>query len=274
MKRRFLVIKPFWVAILALLTTLSACNRDRIYTVKTKSIRVVSSSQIVPLTDSYVKPFLYTNISGLADLPVPKAKFKFISAVLPAILVAKNEMETRRIRIKTLREKEEWNKEDSIYYVDLSIRYKAKDIDDLLIRMGTLPNSIVLAQAAVESGWGQSRLFRKGNNLFGVWSFNPNEPRLPAGRARNNKTIYLRKYKNMSQSIVHYFEILSSANAYKSLRKARLQQSDPFELLPHLKNFSERKRSYTNQLRTVIVQNRLTQYDTYLIDPDYLEESD
>ncbi len=261
------------MAVCFLLTTLSGCNRNKTYTVKTETIKIESPNQIQTLTESLVKPVLYTNISGLGRLPVPEAKIKFISAVLPAILIAKHEIETLKVAIETLNEKSKWNEADSSLYLETKARYKAKDIEDLMVRIGTLPNSIVLAQAAVESGWGQSRFFLQGNNLFGVWSFNANESRIAAGRTRQGKTIYLRSYKDMSQSIIHYFEILGTARSYRSLRNARLETTDAFELLPHLKNFSERRMAYTNQLKEVILQNKLTQYDNYTIDPEYLAEN-
>jgi len=240
------------------------------FTIDTETIKIESLNQIVPVADAFVKPLLYTNVSGLERLPVSEAKTKFISAILPAILVAKHQVETVKIKIDVLREKKNWNEKDSSFYFETKNRYKAKDMNDLILRIGTLPNSIVLAQAAVESGWGQSRFFLQGNNLFGVWSFNANEPRIAAGRARQSKTIYLRAYENMSYSIIHYFEILGGASSYRGLRKAREKKTDPFELLPHLKNFSERRTRYTNQLKAVILQNELTEYDHYQIDPRYL----
>ncbi len=77
----------------------------------------------------------------------------------------------------------------------------------------------------------------------------------------------------MSQSITDYFEILASSNAYRDLRKARLTVKDPYQLLPHLNNFSERRGAYTRQLRRVIEQNNLKQFDNYQIDPDYFVEN-
>ena len=261
-----------FIAWIYLLIILFGNNHRRIFKVKTEQVRINSLSQILPLQNVFVRPLLYTNISGLEKLPVAESKTKFISAVLPSILVAKHEIETIKIQIDVLREKDHWNKKDSSFYNGAKTRFKAKDMDDLIPRIVTLPNSIVLAQAAVESGWGQSRFFLQGNNLFGVWSFNSNEPRIAASRTRNSKRIYLRAYQNLSRSIMHYFEILGSAYAYRGLRKARLEKTDPFELLPHLKNFSERRTAYTNQLKAVIIQNELTQYDHYRIDPKYLTE--
>lgn len=249
---------------------LFSCNRKKTYTVRSEIVKIDSPNQILSLPDELVKPLLYTNISGLEQLPVPEAKEKFISAVLPAILVAKNEIETLRINIEGLNEKSAWNESDSSFYEETKNKYKAKDIDDLIFRIGTLPNSIVLSQAAIESGWGQSRFFLEGNNLFGIWSFNLNEPRMAAGLTRNGKTIYIRSYPDLSQSIIHYFEILGSANAYRSLRKARLETADPLGLLPHLKYFSERRNAYTDQLKEIIMRNNFIQYDNYRIDPEYL----
>jgi Bax protein len=130
----------------------------------------------------------------------------------------------------------------------------------------------VLAQAAVESGWGQSRFFLEGSNLFGVWSFDEHEPRIAATKTRGNKYIYLRSYKDMSESIVHYFEILGRAKPYKPLRTARLKTDNPFILLRHLTKYSERGAAYTRQLRKIIKINNLTKFDHYEIDPQYIRE--
>lgn len=262
----------FVLHLLVVILFASGCDNNNIYLVKTETLRVQSLDQIVMLRDTLVKPLLYTNIRGLDTLPRAKAKAKFISTILPSILVAKHQMEQHRKKIRKLKEKTYWNKKDSALYHDAKVRFNAKDVDDLILRMGTLPTSLVLAQAAVESGWGKSRFFLKANNLFGVWSFKSNEPRIVAKKMRGNKMIFLKAYVDMSQSIIDYFEILSRSGAYRNLRDARLKTQDPFKLLPHLKNFSERKYFYTKQLRSVILVNDFIQYDHYHIDPDYLVE--
>lgn len=230
--------------------------------------------QIAPITDAYVRPVLYNNIRGLSELPADKAKQTFINAVLPAVLVAKHDINMLRLRLQRLRNGRMWTHSDSVVFSDAQRRFgSARTVDELLRRVGTLPNSIVLAQAAVESGWGQSRIFLEGNNLFGIWSFDPNEPRIAAGQARGSKTIWLRTYPDMSESIVGYFEVLSRSNAFRSLRQARIDTTDPLSLLPHLRNFSERRGAYTRQLRTMIEQNDLTRFDDYVLDPEYLYEN-
>ena len=261
-----------WASSFFIFFTLVGCESRKTSHVRTETIKIDSLDQIVLVTDPHVRPLLYINVSGLEKLPVREAKAKFISAILPSVLVAKHTIAQQRKAIEQLRNKSEWESADSSFYLDTKNRYKAKDIEDLVIRMVTLPNSIVLAQAAVESGWGKSRIFLKSNNLFGVWSYNVNEPRIAALIKREKKRTYLRSYVDLSESIIHYFEILARSRSYKTLREARVQTDDPFELLPHLKNYSERRTVYTNQLKKLIVRNNLTKYDRYQIDPQYIQE--
>lgn len=240
--------------------------------VRSITVRVANIQQVMPIADPYVRPVLYTHIDGLASLPTAKAKETFVHAVLPAILVAKHEMAMLRLQLQKLDSRGIWNHDDSILFHTASQRFRTTSVHELLQRVVTLPNSVVLAQAAVESGWGQSRIFLEGNNLFGIWSFNANEPRIAAGETRGKKTIWLRSYNNMSESIMSYFEILATSAAFKSLRSARTETSDPIALLPYLKNFSERRHAYTRQLKTMIEQNDFEKYDEYTLDPEYLYE--
>jgi len=242
------------------------------YGIRAEKVRVTTIKQVLPVSDHYVRPILYTHLDGLASLPTEEAKRTFISAVLPAILVAKHELSMFRLQLKRLEHTRHWDHADSALFRSAVGRFKGGNMKELLSKIGTLPNSVILAQAAVESGWGQSRIFLEGNNLFGIWSFNSNEPRIAAGETRGKRTIWLRSYTDMSGSIVGYFDILSTSHAFHGLRKARGQTSDPFVLLPYLKNFSERRGAYTRQLKTVIQQNNLTRYDDFELDPEYLYE--
>jgi Bax protein len=267
-------MKPryFFVIVFILALASASCDRYKPHYVQTTTVLVDSLDQIILVSDSMVKPILYNKVLGLEYLPTPHAKKIFISAILPAVLIARHNIDERKAKVLYLKEKEVWENEDSAFYQNLALRYKAKNIDDLCTRMITLPNSIVLAQAAVESGWGQSRFFLEGSNLFGVWSFDKHEPRIAASKTRSNKYIYLRAYKDMSESIVHYFEILGRAKPYSPLRKARAKTDDPFVLLKHLTKYSERGSAYTRQLRKMIKINNLTKFDHYEIDPEYIRE--
>jgi Bax protein len=256
------------------LSFLSGCENRKTYRLKTEAIKVDSLEQIVLIKDSLVKPFIYSNITGLEKLPSAEGKHKFISAILPSILVAKYRIEAKRNRIIQLQEVKQWDANDSSFYEETKAYYRAKNTEDLLAKLRPLPNSIVLAQAAIETGWGESRFFIEARNLFGIWSYRGNESRIAAGKTRAKKVIYLRAYRDISGSIVDYFELLARSRAYRGLRNAQLSTSDPIELVSHLNFYSENHSYYTGQLKKIIVQNNLIRYDRYIIDPAYLVEEE
>ncbi len=258
-------------AVLALVICFSGCRRSNVTVIATEVVKVDSLQQILPLTDTLIKPVLYTNITGLDKIPLKQAKQTFIAAVLPSILVAKHRVSMEKVRLAEL-EGGEWTSEDSVFVQDLKRRYRAKDVEELYTKIGTMPTSIVLAQAAVESSWGRSRFFVEASNVFGVWSTDSSQSRIPARVRRSSKVIYLRSYQDISSSVHDYFEVLSRSRAYRTLRKARLETNDPFKLLPYLKSYSERRSAYTRLLRRVIEQNNLTRYDRCQIHPDYFRQ--
>lgn len=266
---RLVLILLAAVAVIFIIHRLTELYRDRPYRVKSVTLVVDSLAQIEILKDSLVKPILYSHVYGLHQLETGKAKSMFISVLLPAVLVAKHKVREDSLKIVRLKKKKKWSHADSAFYNETKNRLKATTIENLLTRMITLPNSVVLAQAAIETGWGQSRFFLEGNNVFGIWSYNADEPRLQAGIGRETP-VYVRAYTDMSESIHDYFETLGSARAYRGLRKARMETNDPFMLIPHLKYYSERRNWYVSQLRTMIQQNDFLKYDQYKLDPDYI----
>jgi len=135
--------------------------------------------------------------------------------------------------------------------------------------MKTHPVSIVLAQAAIESGWGESRFFKEGNNIFGMWSVNKNEPRIRAKETRNGKAVYLKKYNSLSDAIDDYF-VTIGRGAYKSFRKQRDITKDPLKLVQYLINYCELREQYTKKLRKFIIANNLEDFDDFQIDKIYL----
>lgn len=255
------------------LSVISACA-EKVTVLQTETVSLNSPQEVIPLEDTLVKPVVYNHIPDFNNLPVPLKKEKFIATVLPGILVAKYQIEQDRARIAKLGTKSSWTKTDSLFYNTQNALYHGSSPEDLLKKMQTHPNSIVLAQAIVESGWGSSRFFRQANNLFGIWSYNTNEPRIPSRFSRKGKKIYVRKYGDVSQSIEDYFRTVARSHAYESFRSARENTSNVDELLPHLKYYSERREAYVHQLAAVIRQNDLTQYDHYRIDPAYFKEEE
>ena len=143
----------------------------------------------------------------------------------------------------------------------LKKEYNAKTDQLLLNALKPHPISILLAQAAAESAWLTSRFTKEANNIFGVWSFNKNEPRIAASGLRGDKTIYLKKYKNLKDAVKDYYKNLGKTWAYAEFRKQRMLTSNPYVLSDYLTSYSEKKGEYTKLLRSMIKYNKFDQYD-------------
>lgn len=212
-----------------------------------------------------IEPINYTNTISLNKLQVSEKKQKFFHMILPAILISKAKLKLKRERVLSLMSipKEELLEDDKEFLEGLYKTYKTKNNKKLINRLKTHPVSIVLAQAAIESAWGESRFFKKGNNIFGMWSFNKNEPRIKALRTRNGKAIYVKKYASISDAIDDYFVVIGRG-AYKSFRKQRSITDDPLKLVAYLVNYCELD-SYPNKLKKFIVYNKLRKFDEFKI---------
>ena len=78
---------------------------------------------------------------------------------------------------------------------------------------------VLLAQAALESGWGNSRFALEGKNLFGVRTYDLTEPHmLPSNKP---KKWGVRVYMHECDSVQHYIDILNNGSAYEEYRKLR-----------------------------------------------------
>jgi len=143
----------------------------------------------------------------------------------------------------------------------MRVSYKAETNDDLLIAVKPHPKSIALAQAAMESAWGTSRFFREANNIFGVWSFDKNEPRIAAGEKRGKKTIWVKKYPTIQAAVKDYYRVLARGDAFVEFRKLKMKESSPYELVKKLDRYSEKGDEYGKELSAMIRFNRFEKYD-------------
>ena len=223
---------------------------------------ISSPDSVVTITENHVEPIIYTRIPDLQHLDIDERKDKFINIVLPAALIAQQIIKTKREELKTVKKKKVLTPQDSSLLDSILTKFNAKDIDDLISRLHSHPVSIIIAQAATESGWGTSRFCREANNIFGVWSFNKNEQRIAAGKARDEKVIYLRKYDNLIGSIMDYLYTIAKSDAYKTFRQKRTISDNPYRLIWFLQNYSEKRLEYVITLRDMLEHNDLSRYDS------------
>jgi Bax protein len=140
--------------------------------------------------------------------------------------------------------------------------YRVKTDKGLLLALKPHQPSITLAQAAMESSWATSRFFTQANNIFGMWSVNSKEPKIAALQKRKGvKTIWLKKFKTVEESVREYYKLMARARAYKEFRKVRNESNNVFEIIKELNNYSELGAKYTEELASIIKYNKLTRYD-------------
>ncbi len=228
--------------------------------------------QIVPVKNPQVTPYVYSNTCSLDTLPVPVKKQKFFDLMLPAILVAKTNLDITRRKVEQIAAKKKIPLSDKYTLERLMKRFKTNDIHVLIKRLHTFPVSIVLAQAAIESGWGSSRFFLEANNPFGIWSFNPKHSRIAASQTRDGKKVYLRKFKDLEQAIDNYYLMLATGKPFAAFREARMKTNNPDSLIRTLKMYSERREAYVDDIARVMRTSHLKRYDNFEIAPDFLRK--
>ncbi|WP_457680394.1 glucosaminidase domain-containing protein [Thermovibrio sp.] len=186
----------------------------------------------------------------LRKLPVKERKKEFIKIMLPLIERANREILKERAFILKVKDKKELSEEERERLNYLMKKYKAKSIKELLVKVNTVPPGLVLAQAAVESGWGTSRFFREANNAFGIYTFKGKE----CLKAKESMAC-LKKYSNLYQSVKDYMYNLNVGWAYGKFRKLRNEGADIYTLIESLNGYSERKDDYTKLVEKVIKKN-------------------
>lgn len=238
-------------------------------------IHLDSIHKIISVDDSLVKPVLYDSIIVQNFVPTDTRKKQFIDQILPAILIVRYQMENKSKKVNRIMRKIEEDvplrPKEKEYADSLIKRFRAKSYENLLVRMTPHPTSLVLAQAALESGWGSSRFAMEGNNLFGIWASPKDRNVIKSLFKRSDNQIYLKKYPNVAESIDHYFLTIGRNNAYRKFRNERYARADVFKLIESLDKYSERGSEYTNQLKKMIEWNNLQEYDTYSINPNYIK---
>ena len=222
--------------------------------IHTESIDYQKSQQI-----QIIKPII-NKTKKLKDkvvLTVQEKKKKFIDLLVPAINSVYLELDKRYFDIKNKIDTNTSQEEIK----NLKAIYRAKSNLDLLKRLKPHPRSIALAQAAMESSWATSRFYKDANNIFGIWSFKKTEPRIAAGQTRGKKTIWIRKYKSVRESVMDYYEVIAKGYAFSELRTLRLKTKNPYELVKKLHRYSEKGSKYGDELTSIIKYNKFYLYD-------------
>lgn len=223
----------------------------------------------VPTRPVYVARNFTKQIPGShLDLPTKGQKENFVNMVLPLILAANEEISQRRSAIIRAVGR---NDRDALLGWARLYRVKGEDknINELeralLMRADTVPVSLALAQAAIESGWGTSRFARQGNALFGQWAWQADAGLKPQ-QASNSRAV-VRSFPNLFGSVRAYMHNLNTHSSYATFRERRsmMRTRTPGDLGYQLANFmgsyAEIGDVYIDKLQQLIRSNDFGHYE-------------
>jgi Bax protein len=211
------------------------------------------------------------NFSSIEDIELRKASF--FDYLAPIVIAENQRVRAQRERLIALREKlqsqtalgalqRRWLKALAREYeVEWPGESPAQSMDVLLKRVDTVPVSLALTQAAKESGWGQSRFAREGNNLFGHWCYEDGCGIVPNDRPEG-ASHEVAAFDSVTQSVRRYINNLNTHPSYRPLRDIRASQraagSTPtgLALAEGLTRYSERRGAYVRDIKLIMQSNR------------------
>lgn len=219
-------------------------------------VLLLLSVSVFGATHKHKKPKYVANVVP-KNMTVQEKKERFFYLVAPAVKKVHNHLMKRYNTIsrdiKEGKNLKEVNRLKALYRVETDAQ--------LLQALKPHPQSIVLAQAAMESSWGTSRFFVEANNIFGVHSINSKEPRIAASEKNGKRTVWLTKFKSIDDSVRAYYRTMSISKAFKQFRVVRVKTDNPHVLVKALDRYSEIGDQYAEKLSQVINHNNLTKYD-------------
>jgi Bax protein len=145
------------------------------------------------------------------------------------------------------------------YRVDTTDQTSEQLVTALLLRVDEVPEALVLAQAAKESGWGRSRFAVEGNNLFGQWCYEPGCGIVPRNRAAG-KRHEVADFDTPADAVASYLQNLNSHHSYRGFRQRRAalrradKPLDPILLASELTFYSERREAYVVEIQSMVRQ--------------------
>ena len=118
-----------------------------------------------------------------------------------------------------------------------------------------IPRDILVAMAVVESAYGTSRFAKQANNLFGIRTWDKDEPYLLPIPWTKWPGWGVKMYSSKCESVVDYLHILNNVHAFEELREARANGvNDALELANYLDKYAS-KPTYVELVKEIIQYN-------------------
>lgn len=242
--------------------------------INVRDIKLLDDDSIIYQADTALIPVNYVGSIDFRAVNQESRKYLFIQHLLPAIVITRERLLDDMHHIEfielRIREKKKISKFDSTFLIGMRQKYETDSLDELKKRIYPHPVSLALTQAVLESGWGTSSIFRKGNNIFGIMSFSRDDSRSLIQFQEGDDERYLRTYSSAIESVEHYYLLISKLSSYKKFRQKRWEGASSSQLLQYMGSYFE-SNQYTEMARSIIASNDLERYDNIAIDPKYLK---
>ncbi|MDR3156067.1 MAG: glucosaminidase domain-containing protein [Holosporaceae bacterium] len=202
----------------------------------------------------------HTKIPSLALCSVRKVSVSnhldrefFIKAIASAVKFANKCIREHRMTVLSVQKKRASNEplqqQENDRFKKICYFYGSSNIGELLERVAPIPESLAVAQAALESGFGSNTVMHRNNAFFGMMK---------------NKT-HLYSFATVYESVVAYSKSLNVNPYYRKFRKERARMAksvkiDSVALANCLESYSENKR-YSQLVRQLIRDYDLTSMD-------------
>jgi Bax protein len=227
--------------------------------------------------ESGVPPFILEALPpDLKELTEIEGKKRlFFLSLLPMVLMINEEIDQQRQELLAILEHHDAGlslsaeQHERLHRLAGEYRLKGEPLTNplarrtLLRRLDTLPPSLVLAQAANESGYGTSRFALEGNNLFGHWTYAAGTGLVPRNRAKGQRH-EVRRFATLYDSVRAYMKNLNVHRAYRPLRELRSMLREKglsrrgVDLAAGLRLYSARRDAYVEEIRSIIRHNGLS----------------
>ncbi len=231
----------------------------------------LSSSDLTEVPRLFV-----VRMSDLRSLDIGLRKERFKQTMLPLILRANEDIARQRKAVIQGIEAEDNDLLRSFaqrYRLPASLIGTEGWTDELLRRVAPVPVSIALAQAAIESGWGQSRFALEGNALFGQWVWNDKLGIKAANQSDPRASV--RRFPDLLSSVRAYMFNLNSHRAYGSFREIRARYMDTpdqvsiNEVIVGLSSYAQIGDAYVDKIRRIISQNDMQRFEVAQLVPRF-----
>lgn len=154
-------------------------------------------------------------------------------------------------------------KRHSEYRVDSAKEEFAQQFKRLLSRVEGLPNSLVLAIAIHETGWGHSRFLKEGNSLFSQIGFKAQHHQIILPKVRITDSFGVRKYVTLQKAVSSFMLNINTNRQYRQLREIRARVGlNSKKLALGLSNYAVMA-NYPALIKRVMSDNNLQQYDAH-----------